>query len=201
MLTALLIDGGHLRVCFRIAGKDYTAENIAEFARKCFSENEEVYRIFYYDAPKYEGEIRAPVSGESRTFRNEDPLLVNLGRMDNFAIRRGRLKFSGWKIKKEFMRRIKDGSFTGPFEDRHFAPEFQQKGVDMALGLDVAAIAETNKVGQFILISADTDMAPALKHGRMRGMRAIVVKPGHIRINKLHDVLYVHSDLVRLVEI
>ncbi|WP_114008376.1 NYN domain-containing protein [Cohaesibacter intestini] len=201
MYTALLIDGGHLRACFKKARQPYTVDAISDFASRCFVENETVYRIFYYDAPKYVGEKNTPISGEPRTFRDDETLLTDIAKVKNFALRKGRLKFGGWRLKPNVIRQIGEGTFSGEFRDSHFQPNFSQKGVDMALGLDVAAIAETKKVDQFMLVTADTDMAPALKHGRIRGMRAVVIKPNYERCFNLHDSLYQHADIVREVNV
>jgi uncharacterized LabA/DUF88 family protein len=201
LYSALLIDGGHLRVCFKKAGKAYTAENIESFAKSCFDENEAIYRIFYYDAPLYEGEIKTPISGEIKTLKNTDTLLSELSKLDHFAVRKGRLKFGGWEFKGYFLRKITEGTFTGTPEDKHFKPKFSQKGVDMVLGLDVAAIADTGRVDQFMLVTADTDMAPALKYGRVNGMKSVLIKPNYEGCFSLHHTLQQHSDIVRQVTI
>lgn len=199
LYTALLIDGGHLRHAFKANEKDYSAENIETFANSCFETNETIYRIFYYDAPQYEGELRKPISRDTVEFKASDTLLSSLAKLDNFAIRKGRLRFNGWKLKQRAMNSGKDEPIL--LEDRHFSPQFQQKGVDMALGLDVAAIAETGRVDQFMVVSADTDMAPALKYGRVHGMKAIIIKLEYNRSFTLHDELSRHSDIVRQIEI
>ena len=201
MYTALLIDGGHLRACFKKARMPYTAASIGEFAKKCFADDETVYRVFYYDAPHYEGEPSLPISGTKKEFKNTDTLLSDVSKIDNFAVRKGRLKWAGWSLKPNILRQITDGTFTPPIEDKHFKPNFAQKGVDMVLGLDVAAIAETGRVDQFMLVSADTDMAPALKYGRIHGMRAVLIKPEYEKSFDLHAVLQQHADMVRPVQI
>lgn len=201
MYTALLIDGGHLRACFKKAGKPYNSENIQSFANNCFRDNETIYRVFYYDAPYFVGEKSKPISGEVKKFENKDSLLSDVAKLENFAVRKGRLKFAGWKLSSGTIHRIQQGTLTEPLTDNNFRPEFSQKGVDMALGLDVAAISETGKVDQFMLVSADTDMAPALKFGRIHGMRAILIKPDYERCFDLHSILIEHSDAVRNIEI
>ncbi len=201
MYSALLIDGGHLRVCFKKCDKAYTAENIEEFAQSCFSDDESIYRIFYYDAPLYEGDIKSPISGDVVSFKNTDNLLLDLSKLDHFAIRKGRLKFGGWEFKKHLLRKITEGTFEGSPEDKHFKPKFSQKGVDMVLGLDVAAIADTRRVDQFMLVTADTDMAPALKYGRVNGMKSVLIKPEYEGSFGLHHTLQQHSDIVRCVDI
>ena len=201
MYTALLIDGGHLRVCFKKCKKEYNAENIRKFAANCFTKNETIYRIFYYDAPHFEGERKKPISGELVKFENTDTLLSEVAKLENFAVRKGRLKFGGWKLSYQTLKQVREGKLDEELTDQNFMPDFSQKGVDMALGLDVAAIAETNRVDQFMLVTADTDMAPALKYGRIQGMRAVLIKPEYEKSFNLHNVLIEHSDQVRHVPV
>lgn len=201
MNTALLVDGGHIRSCFKRARIDYSARNIENFCARCFSQNGSVYRIFYYDAPHFDGDKVRPVSGDPIQFRNKDKLLTELGALENFAIRKGRLKWAGWKLKPNIQSKITEGKFTGPLEDQHFSPDFVQKGVDMVLGLDVAMIANTGRVDQFMIVTADTDMAPALKHGRVRGLKAVLIKPTYPKSFELHHSLKEHADIVREVSI
>lgn len=47
--------------------------------------------------------------------------------------------------------------------DADFAPIFEQKGVDMRIGLDIATFAERRSVERVLLVSGDTDMIPAMK--------------------------------------
>jgi hypothetical protein len=48
-------------------------------------------------------------------------------------VRRGVLKFRGYKPKQTPV------NPTGPPTDADFAPDFEQKGVDMRIGLDIAS--------------------------------------------------------------
>ena len=201
MNTALLIDGGHTRSCFTKAKVPYTKENISNFCSSCFSKTETIYRIFYYDAPHFEGEQKKPVSGDVVEYKNKDKLLSELGGLENFAIRKGRLKWGGWKIRPKILSKITQGSFKGALQDKHFIPNFEQKGVDMVLGLDVAMLANTGKVDQFMIATADTDMVPAFKHGRVRGMKSVLIKPEFERSYRVHAILREHADIVREVDV
>src|SRR6185437_14832972 len=94
---AILIDGGYLRAIAQKAGKTYDPEFIEKFSAKCKATDEEVLRILYYDCAPYEGTQRQPVSGTMRQFHSNDQCLVDLSRKDLFAVRRGVLKFRGFK--------------------------------------------------------------------------------------------------------
>src|SRR3546814_18385039 len=79
--TALLIDGGHLRVCAKRAGKTYDNSFIEVFSHTCFSQDEYKFRIFYYDSPQYRGTVKLPVSGGDTTFQSNDRWLNDLAKL------------------------------------------------------------------------------------------------------------------------
>ena len=100
MKTIVMIDGGFLRVVAKKAGKTYDPKFIEKFALKCKSGNEELFRILYYDCALFTGKVKLPVSGTSYTFTASDAWLKELAEKDLFAVRRGVLKFRGYKPKK-----------------------------------------------------------------------------------------------------
>jgi uncharacterized LabA/DUF88 family protein len=55
-------------------------------------------------------------------------------------------------------------------------PDFEQKGVDMRIGIDVATLCLKRLVDRIILFSGDADMIPALKLARREGLQVYVVK-------------------------
>ena len=64
-----------------------------------------VYRIFYYDAPPFEGQAHHPVSGQQINFKKSDQaafqqeLFKELRKQRNMALRLGSLSnISGWKL-------------------------------------------------------------------------------------------------------
>ena len=97
---AILIDGGYLRAIAQNAGQNYNPDFIEKFSQKCRLSDEEVLRVLYYDCAPYEGYQKQPVSGTLRRFQPNDQWLVDLSRRDLFAVRRGVLKFRGFKPKQ-----------------------------------------------------------------------------------------------------
>jgi uncharacterized LabA/DUF88 family protein len=189
--TAFLIDGGYVRACAKTAAKVYDNAFIESFALKCVAADEYIFRFFYYDAPQYRGKVQAPVSGTMTTFNASDQWLTDLAKVERFAVRRGTMGFRGWKPKAI---PIPGSSMT----DADFSPIFEQKGVDMRIGLDIATFCDTKAVERIVLVSGDTDMVPAMKHARKAGLEICVVEmPAPCR--RLHDALLAHSDLVRAV--
>jgi len=187
--VAVLIDGGHLRVLCRLANKVYSPDYVELVAHACGTQDEELLRILYYDCAPYNGDVTLPVSGTIRTFNQQDTWLQSLAKKDYFAVRRGVLKFRGWK----------PAAVPVPPQvptDADFEPIFEQKGVDMRIGLDVASFAESRSVDRLILITNDTDCVPAMKHARKAGLQiALVTLPN---INPAGE-LVIHSDFRRPV--
>ena len=105
------------------------------------------------------------------------------------------LKFRGYVPKKKpGMQPEADARTT--FSDDDFRPDFEQKGVDMRIGLDVAFYSATQSVDRIVLVSADTDCIPALKYGRKAGLQTVLVQPGNAH---LAPELMAHADFKRIV--
>lgn len=116
----------------------------------------------------YNGDLTLPVSRKVRNYPGNDGQLRNLAARDYFAVRLGVLKFRGWRPKAELADHL-------PRDDDDFRPDFEQKGVDMRIGLDIAALAANRSVDRIIMVTADTDFVPALKHVRRMGLQVVAV--------------------------
>lgn len=187
--VAILIDGGYLRAISTHAGKTYNPDFIEKFAAGCRAADEEVLRILYYDCAMYEGYQRLPVSGTTRQFTASNQWLTEISRRDLFAVRRGVLKFRGFKPKSI---PVNPAALT----DADFKPDFEQKGVDMRIGLDIAVYAESRAVDRIILVSNDTDCVPALKHGRRAGLQTVLIQ---LPSTNVAPELLSHADYKRAV--
>jgi uncharacterized LabA/DUF88 family protein len=186
---AILIDGGYLRVLSKKAGKTYDPNFIEKYALKCRGNDEEIYRVLYYDCAPYTGTAKLPVSGQTYQFKGSDQWLVDISKRDLFAVRRGVLKFRGYKPRTVPVS-------PGSLQDSDFDPDFEQKGVDMRIGLDIALYAENKAVHRIVLISNDTDCIPAMKHGRKSGLQVVLVEvPG----GNIAPELLSHTDFRRSV--
>jgi hypothetical protein len=80
MKTALLIDGGYLRACAKVAGKTYDNPFIAKFSNACGDKSKYLFRVFYYDVPQFRGTVKLPVSGNDTTFSSSDQWLKDLAK-------------------------------------------------------------------------------------------------------------------------
>ncbi len=98
------------------------------------------------------------------------------------------LKFRGWDPKKG----------VTPKSDNDFTPRFEQKGVDMRIGLDIASYSTKRLVDRVAVITADTDMVPALKYARQSGLQVVLIAMSGIK-KALPTELIMHADIHRNV--
>jgi uncharacterized LabA/DUF88 family protein len=193
MKVVLLIDGGFLRVEARNKKLQYDCDFIERFAHTCIGEQETLLRIMYYDCPQFRGVRSLPISGKDKHFTASDHWIDDLGSRDLFAVRMGTLAFRGWSLRKP--------AVTGrSLQDDDFKPAFEQKGVDMRIGLDIATFADERTVDRIILVSADADMIPAMKHARKKGIQIVAVQlppPAY----KLNEKFMAHADFRRPVSL
>lgn len=61
-----------------MAGRTYNPAFIERFALNCKEQDEEIFRILYYDCAPYFGTVRLPVSGNAYTFVGSDKWLSDL---------------------------------------------------------------------------------------------------------------------------
>ena len=186
----MFIDGGHLRVLARQAGYRYDPNYIEAVAHACVAGDETLLRILYYDCAPYRGSRKLPVSGKPATFQGSDEWLKVLAAKSRFAVRLGTLKFRGFEPKRVPID-------PAALSDEDFKPRFEQKGVDMRLGLDIAAYAADRSVDRVILVTGDTDCLPVMKRARVAGLQVVLVQFPKQRLAR--ELLW-HSDFQRAVE-
>jgi uncharacterized LabA/DUF88 family protein len=188
MKAAIFIDGGHVRVLARDAGYAYVPDFIEKFAHACVKEDETLLRILYYDCAPYVGKQKKPVSGEIKEFKGPDEWLRVLAQKELFAVRLGVLKFRGYKPKSI--------PISDELTDDDFKPDFEQKGVDMRIGLDIATYCANKVIDRIILASGDSDCIPAMKHARKAGLQIVLLTfPDH----RVAPEMLEHADYKREV--
>ena len=186
---AILIDGGHLRAISRKRSKRYTSSLVEKIAINSKAADEEIYRVLYYDCDEYEGTTYLPVSGSPHTFTPKSTLLKELSRKQLFAVRKGVLKFRGFKPKAIPLT-------PTTLTDADFQADFEQKGVDMRIGLDIALFCQTHAVERIVMITNDTDCIPAMKYGRRAGLQIVLIEMDG---STLASELPAHADFIRPV--
>lgn len=200
--TAVLLDGGFVQKrLYSLKGKKpATARDILTFAAKCIADDEELFRIYYYDCPPFGGTLVHPMTRVARDYSAtavhsaRTRLLDDLAHSDHVAFRSGVLSASGWKLNYRAQRDIFNKGRACSESD--FEPDFRQKRVDMKIGLDVAWLASKRIVDRIVLVTADTDFVPAMKFARREGVQVVLV---HMQTNTLNKALKSHADEVRAV--
>lgn len=187
---ALIMDGGHV---IKRLGREFrrvvTAQDVQQLAelltRKVSKARlSRLYRVFYYDAEPYRKNQTRPLGGPEIRFadtavaRQREQLLRGLDLSPDFAVRRGDVVFRGWLPSKEAMNALQTQPGT-ILESKDFQPNFQQQGVDMRIGLDIAALALKKLVDTVVLVTGDADMVAATRFARREGLRVGLCTLGH----------------------
>lgn len=145
-----------------------------------YSESAHLYRVFFYDCPPLTKKMHRPISklaiDLSKTPEARLRLAIHdeLRQLRKVALRLGRLNdASEWRLTTAAVKRLRDGGDTRLTDD-DFELDTKQKGVDMKLGLDVAAMSFKKQVRQIILIAGDADFVPATKLARREGIDVVL---------------------------
>ncbi len=199
--AALLIDGGFVKK--KLQGSNHrfpTVADVANFVTTTFAKPQLVgvslFRIYFYDAPPYEGTATNPISGAVTNFSGtpqssqNQALLQSLELQPNFAVRRGTLTVSGWKLGSAAIRSL--AATPRPIAATDLVPDMGQKGVDMRIGLDIAWLSLKRIVDSVVLATGDSDFVPAMKFARREGLRIYLEAMGHA----VRRELKVHADIV-----
>lgn len=202
--VSILLDGGFVtkKLYTLLGNRQPTAHEVLNFSKCCLKEDEELFRIYYYDCPPYEKKITNPISREEIDFSTTEvcgqkkSLQDSLAVTDYIAFRRGVLSFDGWVLKRKALKEIT--RTARPLTAEDFEPEFTQKEVDIKIGLDVAWLASKRIVQRIILVTGDSDFVPAMKFARREGVQVILVPMGHRQISvglkehadEVRDVIY-----------
>jgi uncharacterized LabA/DUF88 family protein len=73
----------------------------------------------------------------------------------------------------------------------------QQKGVDMRIGLDIAALTLKRHADIIVLVAGDSDFVPAMKFARREGAQLFLVTLGHAIRSEMRE----HADLSLEVDV
>lgn len=203
--TAILVDGGWmaLELAKLLKVRYATADQVYRNAISVLLPDEELYRVFYYDASPYDGMQENPISriktdfSTLPSFGGREKFFRELNSMPQVALRLGSVNFRGWKIDDKFYKGLLDGSVTtSSITADDIKPSLTQKGVDMRIGIDIASLVFKKIVNRIILFCGDTDMVPAMKLARIEGVQIVVVQMGK---KKLNSKLIADSDFLRVL--
>ena len=185
--TAILVDGGFYRKAAEgLWGRkapEERADELYEYALRhitCKKDHRieprlrELYRIFYYDCPPVrQASVWHPLKGRNvnfsqhdESFKWADTFQKALSEKRKVACRMGEVVVSNAKY------------------------NLKPCGVDMRIGLDIAALSYDGLVDRIVLIAGDIDFAPAAKTARRHGVDFLIDPMGHT----IKDTLAAHAD-------
>ena len=199
MKYAILIDAGFLKRKLGSQAEPLCVNGVCSFLSAMRAHDTlagmNLHRVYWYDAPPLDSRVEKPLQGGKVNFgatslaRINAELLAALCEIPYVSIRRGDLVFRGWKVRQGRLP-AKEPSVTLGAHD--LEPNIHQKGVDMRLGLDIAALTLKRHADVFVLVAGDSDFVPAMKFARREGAQVFLVTLGHsVRTDMLE-----HSDLV-----
>lgn len=192
MRTAILVDGGFYRKrAAYLWGKKTPEKRAAELYAYCSAhlrheqryDDRGLYRIFYYDCPPLAKTVYHPLLQRGIDFRQSvtyswtNSFFDELKKQRKVALRLGELSdaYASYKISASALKDICSGAKTiKDLSESDFSISFQQKGVDMRIGLDIASLAYKKQIDQIILIAGDSDFVPAAKLARREGVDFIL---------------------------
>ncbi|MCM1560358.1 MAG: NYN domain-containing protein [Butyrivibrio sp.] len=192
MKTAILVDGGFYRKrATFLWGKKEPEKRAAELYAYCSAhlkheqryDDRRLYRIFYYDCPPLEKTVYHPLLKRGIDFRRSETyswankFFEELKKQRKVALRLGELSdaYASFSISSSALKDICSGEKNiSDLQESDFAIAFQQKGVDMRIGLDIASLAYKKQADQIILIAGDSDFVPAAKLARREGIDFIL---------------------------
>ncbi len=171
--------------------------NIKTYCERHLQPSEQIYRIFYYDAPPLEKVVINPLGTTidfSVTAKTINARLDGIRETPYMALRLGKVNwFNDWTIKEQALKEIISGAKKiSDLTDKDFRPNIRQKIVDMKIGLDIATIAYKKLADRIVLIAGDSDFVPAAKLARMEGVEVTIDPLG----KRLSSDLIEHVDYV-----
>lgn len=154
-----------------------------------------LHRIYFYDAQPLTDVETKPLRGGKIDFGTHPSASRNQQLHDELmhepfmALRLGELAFRGWSLSRRTLA-SDDPEITIGTHD--LKPDIQQKGVDMRIGLDIAALTLKKQADVIVLVTGDSDFVPAMKFARREGAQLFLAPMGH----SIKPAMREHADLV-----
>lgn len=144
--VAIFIDGAYLDYVlkeeFKGARIDYRAlsEQLAG--------DSDILRTYYYHCLPHQG--NPPTRQESDRYSTQRRFFNTLDRLPRYTVRLGRLAFRG--------------------VDENGKPRYEQKRVDILLGVDMVQLAAKQVIQDAVLVAGDSDFIPAITAAKSEGV-------------------------------
>jgi uncharacterized LabA/DUF88 family protein len=196
----VLLDGGFVKYALKEKRADPPINEevvrtfVSSIAKLPALEGARLHRVYFYDAKPLTGKVNRP-DGEvldfsaSKLTQISQSQHASLARLPYVAMRYGELSYRGWRVKEKVLRKAKELQEIAP-ED--LEPNVQQKGVDMRIGLDIAALTLKRQASIIVLVTGDSDLVPAMKFARREGCQLVLITLG----GNVKEPMYDHADVV-----
>ena len=148
--VAVFIDGGYLdhTILDEFQGQRVDYYLLARNIVSQTGQDKEIVRVYYYHCLPYQGS--PPTPEESQRFGRMQGFFRRLQRTSRFEVRQGRLAFRGM--------------------DAQERPIFEQKKIDLLLGIDLTLLASKGLITQAFIITGDSDLIPAISVTKSEGV-------------------------------
>ena len=155
---AVFIDGGyaakvaerHLRIWMDF---EKLSEEIRNIIAGRGEEPIDLLRTYFYDCLPYQS--NPPTADETEKFGKKRRFFATLQRLPKYKVREGRLMYRGTDVQGK--------------------PIFQQKRVDLMIGLDIAGLAAKKRITHVAVFSGDSDLLPAVEEAQREGVTVWLV--------------------------
>jgi len=153
--VAVFIDGGYLdhTILSQFQGQKVNYYALSKAVVDSTGSGKDILRIYYYHCLPYQSS--PPTTEESQRFSQMQRFFRALQRTARIEVKQGRIAFRGVDAKGE--------------------PIFEQKRIDLLLGLDLALLAVKKIITQAFVIAGDSDLIPAITAAKAEGVTIYLV--------------------------
>ena len=155
---AIFIDGGYAaKIAEQHLGIWIDYEKLSNAIRDMIAQSTQepldLLRTYFYDCLPYQSD--PPTAEEADRFSRKRRFFSGLRRLPRYKVREGRLRYRG--------------------VDADGAPIFQQKRVDLMIGLDVAGLSAKRVITHVAVLAGDSDLLPAFESAQQEGVMVWLV--------------------------
>ncbi len=144
--VAIFIDGAYLQ---KVVAEEFQHARLDfDSLSRAIAGEAEILRTYYYNCPPYQGVSSA--QEESDRYSRFRSFVIALERLPRYSVRLGRLAYRG--------------------NDSSGNPIFEQKQVDILLGVDLVQLATKQVIQEAVLVAGDSDFIPAVTSAKFEGV-------------------------------
>lgn len=144
--TAIFIDGAYLDHVLKDEFDDARIDYQALF--RYLAGEQDLLRVHYYHCPVYQG--NPPTEDERTRYAAQRKFFSALERMPRCTVRLGRLAYRG--------------------KSRSGRRQFEQKRVDILLGVDLVLLSAKQAIREAVIVAGDSDFIPAVTVAKAEGV-------------------------------